>query len=74
MNIRKIRKIVQSILLALSLLMVLTGLGITEPGIIGPLTFDILGKMLAYRLHFFFWGPFVLVLIIHVYLSLPRKM
>jgi len=57
----------------LSVLMVLTGLGITEPGIIGPFTGGILGKMLSYRIHFFLWGPFVIVLIIHVYLSLPRK-
>jgi hypothetical protein len=53
--------------------MILTGLGITHPGLIGPLTFGILGKLPAYRLHLFFWGPLVIVLIIHVYLSLPQS-
>lgn len=73
MNIRDFKRIVQYVLLALSVLMVLTGLGITEPGIIGPLTLGALGKLPSYRLHFFFWGPFVIVLIIHIYLSLPRR-
>jgi len=53
--------------------MVLTGLGITEPGIIGLLTGGFLGKMLSYRIHFFLWGPFMIMLIIHVYLSMARR-
>jgi hypothetical protein len=53
--------------------MVITGLGIIEPGIIGLLTGGILGKMLSYRLHVFLWGPFVITLIIHVYFSQSGK-
>lgn len=73
MKIREFKRIIQYLLLAFSVLMVLTGLGITEPGIIGPLTGGILGKMPSSRLHAFLWGPFVIILIMHVYLSLPRK-
>jgi len=73
MNRRVIKKIVQYVLMILSVLMVLTGLGITEPGIIGPVTGGILGKMLSYRIHFFLWGPFAIALIIHVYLSMTRR-
>lgn len=73
MKIRKIKKIVQYLLLAIIILMILTGLGITQPGIIGSLTFGILEKMPSFRLHYFLWGPFVIILIVHVYLSLPKK-
>ena len=73
MKIRDLKRIIQYLLLVFSVLMVITGLGITEPGIIGLLTGGILGKMPSYRLHFFLWGPFVIILIIHVYLSQPRK-
>ena len=73
MKIRKVKRIVQYLLLVLSVLMVLTGLGITEPGIISPLTFNILGKMWSNRLHLFLWGPFMIILIIHIYLSLSKR-
>lgn len=73
MKIHLVKRIIQYVLAILSVLMVLTGLGITEPGIIGPITGGILGKMLSYRIHFFLWGPFMIILIIHVYISLTRK-
>jgi thiosulfate reductase cytochrome b subunit len=73
MKTRRIKRITQYILLILSMLMVLTGLGITEPGTIEIVTFGILGKSLAYRLHYYLWGGFMIFLIIHVYLSLPRR-
>ena len=74
MKLREIKKTVHSVLLVLTIGMVLTGLGIAEPGIIGPLTLGILSKLTSFRLHYILWGPFVIVLIIHVYLTLPRRM
>jgi thiosulfate reductase cytochrome b subunit len=72
MKSREIRKIIHYSLMVLTILMIITGLGITEPGIVGSLTFGILGKATAYRLHFVLWGPFVILLILHVYISLPK--
>jgi thiosulfate reductase cytochrome b subunit len=73
MKIQEIKKFVQYSLLFLSILMVLTGLGITHPGIIEPLTGGILGKMISNRIHSFLWGPLVIFLIIHIYLSMARR-
>lgn len=73
MKKQEIKRMVQFALLILSVLMVLTGLGITQPGIIEPLTGGILGKMISNRIHSFLWGPLVIVLIIHIYLSLLKR-
>jgi len=72
MKSREIRKIIHYSLMVLTILMIITGLGITEPGIVGSLTFGILGKATAYRLHFVLWGPFVILLILHIHISSRR--
>jgi len=56
-------------LLGLSLLLVLTGLGITEFRIVTPLTLGLLGKSFSFQLHSLLWIPFLAVLILHLALS-----
>lgn len=56
-------------LFALCFFFLLTGFGITEPGIVGPLTGGLFSKAVSYRLHTLLWGPFLVVLILHLYLS-----
>ncbi len=73
MKSRNARKMIHYSLLVVTVLMVITGLGITEPGIVGALTLGMLGKATSYRLHFIIWGPFVILLILHVYISLPKS-
>jgi len=74
MERQMIKKQVNYALLAGTVLMVITGLGITEPGIITPLTFGLFGKLTSYRVHTLLWGPFTILFIIHVALNtLPRK-
>jgi len=65
----KYRRWVSWTLLALALLLVLTGLGITEFRTVEALTFGLLGKSLSFQLHSLLWIPFLLVLILHVALS-----
>jgi len=65
----KYRRWVSWTLLALALLLVLTGLGITEFRTVEVLTFGLLGKSLSFQLHSLLWIPFLLVLILHVALS-----
>ena len=63
------RRLVSWTLLVLSLLLVLTGLGITEFRIVTPLTLGLLGKSLSFQLHSLLWIPFLAVLILHLALS-----
>jgi hypothetical protein len=63
------RRAASLLLLILSLFFLLTGFGITETGIVGPLTFGLLGKALSFQIHSLLWGPFLAVLGLHVYLS-----
>ena len=63
------RRLVSWTLLALALLLILTGLGITEFRTVEPLTFGLLGKALAFQLHSLLWIPFLAVLVVHMLLS-----
>ena len=65
----KYRRWVSWTLLALALLLVLTGLGITEFRVVEPLTLGLLGKSLSFQLHSLLWIPFLAVLVLHMVLS-----
>lgn len=74
MNTRVYRRWVNIILLILTFIVMLTGFGITYPGIVEPLTFGVLGKSLSHKIHTFLWGPFLIAVFIHIYLALgPMK-
>jgi hypothetical protein len=72
---RWVSRSISILLLAVSLLLLLTGFGITEPGIITPLTGGLLEKSTAFRIHTWLWGPFLILLILHVWRSslVPRR-
>lgn len=53
----------------LTSIFLISGFGITEPGLVGLLTFGMLGKTLSYRIHTLLWGPFLIVLVLHLALS-----
>ncbi|MDD1657061.1 MAG: hypothetical protein LUQ41_01185 [Methanomicrobiales archaeon] len=63
------RRLVSWTLLALALLMVVTGLGITDFRIVEPLTVGLLGKALSFQLHSLLWIPFLAVLLLHMAMS-----
>jgi len=65
----KYRRWVSWTLLALALLLVLTGLGITEFRTVEVLTFGLLGKSLSFQLHSLLWIPFIVVLFLHLAMS-----
>ena len=56
------------LLLALALLLVVTGLGITEYRAVEAATFGLLGKALSFQLHTLLWIPFLVVLVLHLVL------
>ena len=69
MHRRTLLKVVHWSLFALTVLVVVTGLGITEYQTVEALTFGLLGKALAFKLHLWVWIPFLVLLALHVSLT-----
>lgn len=63
------RKLVSQTLLVLTLLFLISGFGITEPWLVRSLTFGLLDKALSQQIHSLLWGPFLIVLVLHIYYS-----
>jgi hypothetical protein len=61
------------LLLAVTIVYLVSGFGITSPEIAGPLTAGILGKALAFRLHDVLWMPFIALLALHVIWNIGRR-
>ena len=70
----KNRHIIAWLLATFSVLLVLTGLGITRYEVITTLTLGFLDKALSYKIHVLLWGPFLILVVLHVYLNTsPEK-
>ena len=67
------RKTVHWLLMALVLMYLVTGLGITEFRIVEALTFGLLTKNLAFRIHSNLLIPFLVLLGLHISPSLLRR-
>ena len=61
------------LLLAVTAVYLVSGFGITNQDIVGPLTGGLLGKALAFRLHDVLWMPFILLLVVHVGWNVGRR-
>jgi dolichol kinase len=65
-----VKRIIHWSLLAVTVIYVLTGLGITQYGIIEPLTLGILSKSLSFNIHDNLLIPFFILLSLHILLKL----
>ncbi len=70
MSYRTVTRLVHWALLATALFTVVSGLGITEFRIVEPLTFGLLNKASAFRLHLWLWLPFLVLLAAHMVLTM----
>ena len=68
-RIRVIRKTIKWLLLVAVILYVVTGFGISEFRTVETLTFGLLTKNLAFRIHEAIWIPFAVLLAVHVLYS-----
>ena len=68
-----IRKIIQWLLLAVTVLFLITGFGISEFRVVETITLGWLPKSWAFRLHDNLWIPFVVLLALHVLLPFVFK-
>jgi len=67
-NQQLVRRSIHWILTALVIIYLITGFGITEYRIVEPLTFGLLTKSLAQRIHMSIEIPFIVLLILHIWL------
>lgn len=68
-----IKEIVQYTLLATCIAYIISGYGMTKPNIIGPLTFGLINHNIAYSIHNNLLAPFLITLILHMYLTMWPK-
>jgi hypothetical protein len=69
----KVRAWIAWLLLAVTVVYLVSGFGITNQDIVGPLTAGFLGKALAFRLHDVLWLPFIALLVLHVVWNVGRR-
>ena len=67
------KKTIHILLTILTILFVISGLGITNYQIVEPITFGLLSKSLSQKIHLNLTIPFVILLIIHLYLTIGTK-
>lgn len=60
-------------LLVVAIFFLVSGFGITEFRVVETITFGLLTKNLAFRIHEVLWIPFVILLVLHSYQGLRRK-
>ena len=70
---RLARRMVQGLLLAVIILYLISGFGITQFRIVEAATFGLLGKALSFQIHDYLWIPFVVLLLLHIYQGLRKK-
>jgi len=67
-NQQLVRRTIHWLLTVLVIVYLITGFGITEYRIVEPLTFGLLTKSLAQRIHISIEIPFIILLILHIWL------
>jgi len=67
-NRQLIKKIIHWLLTVAVIIYLITGFGITEYRIVEPLTFGLLTKNLAQRIHINLEIPFIILVILHIWL------
>jgi len=66
-NYALVRKTVHWLLTVVVILFIITGFGITEFRTVESLTFGLLTKSAAFKIHINLWIPFVILLALHVF-------
>ena len=64
------QRTIKWLVLAVTALFIITGFGITEFRVVETITLGWLSKSLAFRLHDDLWLPFLVLLVLHVFLPL----
>jgi len=73
MRQNRVKKVLDWVLFGMTLVYLLTGLGITQFRIIEELTFGLLSRNLSFRLHEALLAPFLILLSLHVFYRPIRR-
>jgi hypothetical protein len=73
MKDRDIKRLVIWLLGGVTIVFLLSGFGITSPDLVTPLTLGLLGKSVSYQVHTYLWGPFLILVLLHIYLGLKKS-
>lgn len=66
------RRITHWLFIAVTVLFLISGFGITEFRIVEPLTFGLLIKSLAFKIHYVLSIPFLVLLALHIFWALIK--
>jgi len=69
MKDRDVKRLVIWLLGGVTVIFLLSGFGITAPDLVIPITLGIFSKSFSYQLHTYLWGPFLILLLLHIYLA-----
>jgi thiosulfate reductase cytochrome b subunit len=72
-SLDKLKVIARWILFALVIAYIITGFGITQYQVVEKITLGLLTKVLSQKIHFYLLIPFLIFLIIHIYLSVTIR-
>ena len=70
---RLVKRVIQSLLLIVMIVYIISGFGITEFRVVESITFGLFTKKLAFEIHEYLWIPFIVLLALHIFLPLVRK-
>jgi len=73
LEIYKLKKITHWLLLLLTLMYVISGLGITHYRIVEQITFGLLTKALSFKIHSYLLIPFLVLLILHIFFAIRDR-
>ena len=74
MSQKTLKSIIRWLLLAVVIAYVISGFGITEFRAVESLTFGLLTKPLAFKIHDILWVPFLILLALHIWFSYIIKL
>jgi len=67
------KRVIHWLLAIVVVLYIITGFGITEFRTVEAITFGLLTKTLAFKIHNNLWLPFIILLILHIYFALIKS-
>ena len=73
MKDRDVKRLVTWLLGGVTIIFLLSGFGITAPDLVTPLTLGAFPKSFSYQLHTYLWGPFLILLLLHIYLAQKKS-
>ena len=68
-----VKRIIHWSLLTVTVIYFITGFGISEFRTVEALSFGLLTKSLAFKMHDSLWIPFIVLLVLHIVFGLIRK-